>query len=290
MKKIFPLMSIATFLLPFSNITPASAQRDNYRLVDSCLTTMSEGRYNEGIQHMDHIPHSEVDPGDLIVVAHYAYLNADSMRFWSILEHLTREHGFMLTEQHAGLAYHKALTDGAGASRFDSIQALCLPLFYATRSKEDIARMKDLDDIRIRDQLRGDINRALLDTTVHPRTCSLALIAYLDDRNFQELLATSRRYGFPNNFDLHYNATSTASLVLWHNCADSVNYITKWDAIWPFLNDAYDSGKINNSFVQTYDYFLAKYFGYQLYGTVQGNVEVRDKAHLSERRKRYGLE
>lgn len=271
-------------ILAYGQISP---QLTPFQVGDSAIGMMVEGRYEEGIRFIEQLPRAAIDAGDWIVVAQYEFLNNDTTRLFELLEFLCREYGFRLTEQHTGLAYYESLTTGKYATRFKEIQDRSLPGFLAKR-KQGMERIRQLEEMRVRDQLRGEVNTALmpLDSCFWPS--SRKVIAHLDNVNFQQLMHLCIHGGFPNNFDLQFNSTSTAYLILWHNCSDSVSFNEKWARIWPYLDEAYALGKINNAFVITYDYFLARYSGHQLYGTVPG-APIKDEEGLAERRAKYGL-
>lgn len=272
----------------FISTHAVKAQTTPFQIADSALSLMDHGQYDAGWQHIAQVPPEYIDPADWSVVAQYAFLQNDTTRFFKILENLIKNHGFRLMKQYAGMAYYEALSTGQWAEWFRGMQAKLLPLFYASRVHV-LDEINKLDEIRLRDQLRQGIPQALQSNPECRDAVRDTLIAYLDNINYAQLLSICRTNGFPNDFDLHCSATSTAYLVLWHSCADSAKFMSRWAAIWPYLDEAYEHGKINNSYVITYDYFIAKYFGYQLYGTVSEEVPVRDSIKLMSRREKYNL-
>lgn len=282
-------------ILPFLGIMllcslKGKAQLTPFQIGDSAIRMMGNGKFEAGWNLIESIPREQIDPGDWIVANQYAFLRGDTIRFFDCISYLCREYGFTLTNQHSGLAYYEALNSGKYSERFMNIQNESLPYFMQKKHRV-LQTIRELDEMRIRDQLRGQVNQALLKTDSCFNKCSGTLIDHLNEINFEKLIQICNKTGiFPNNFDLHYNATATAYLILWHNCSDSINYEEKWSKVWPYLDEAYSQGKINNAFVLTYDYFLARYLGYQLFGTVAGDVAIKDMDGLRERRRKYHLE
>lgn len=227
------------------------------------------------------LDHSHVDPRGKLSICIEAYLAGDSGLFKHILVDLTANHGYMNDSTTTGMVFASDITSGRYAVWYHSIEDSCRSAFEVSHAprKEVIETLKH---IYARDQ-----SRAYVYNTISRESLADSIVIERDNANFSELIQLSAHYGLPNGYDDLYNAGGIVELVLLHCGKNPTGFQDRWDAIMPYINQMFDKGKDDNGFAYIYDMTLQFHSGQQYYGTLPGEVPVRDPDGLAARRTKY---
>lgn len=102
----------------------------------------------------------------------------------------------------------------------------------------------------------------------------------------RELYRLNGNYAI-NNFD-NGLVNEIVDFIIFHNLKEG-NLDVPFQILFPFIEQAYLDGKINDKNFRTYDFYLNKHKGYQYYGTLGEEVPFENKEKSMEVIKRLNL-
>jgi hypothetical protein len=271
---------IALFLIAHQGFTQCPKY---WSRLDTVFLLVEQNDLHGALATYSSIDAGLIDPRSKVSLCLDVYAKNDSAWFKALLTDLVTNHGFVNNAETAGYLFANDITEGRYREWYRQLEITGSRVFRRTHASRTSV-MDSLVVLHASDQTRRAIYRTVLD---EHKADSIIMIN--DARNFERLLSLCRTHGLPNGYDDQYNATGIVELILLHCAKNPDGYQERWDAIMPYIDDAFLAGKGDNGFAYYFDMTLQYHKGMQYYGTLPANIPILDPEGLAVRRAKYCL-
>lgn len=121
--------------------------------------------------------------------------------------------------------------------------------------------------------------------------CRNKFISEIDFNNIKKIIDLCKQNDglIPNNFDNGIGTYYKLQIIIWHNLKTERNFQKSWDLLLPYIEKTYFAGKIGFTIFMLYDKCCYQHYGYQYYGTLGKEAQIKDKETYKDRKERYRL-